>query len=65
MTMDAVAASIAHEISQPLAAIVNNGSAGLRWLTRTTPNVGKASEALRAIVDDGHRARHTRNVQTR
>jgi C4-dicarboxylate-specific signal transduction histidine kinase len=56
MTMDAVTASIAHEINQPLAAIVNNGSAALRWLTREVPNVGKASDALSAIVADGHRA---------
>jgi signal transduction histidine kinase len=56
MTMDAVAAAIAHEINQPLAAIVNNGSAALRWLTRAPPEVGKAREALRAMVDDGRRA---------
>jgi signal transduction histidine kinase len=55
MTMDAVAASIAHEINQPLAAIVNNGSAALRWLTRASPNVAKASEALQAVVENGHR----------
>lgn len=56
MTVDAVAASIAHEINQPLAAIVNNGGAGLRWLARGAPDVDKASEALKAIVNDGHRA---------
>lgn len=58
MTMDAVAASIAHEVNQPLAAIVNNGSAGLRWLARSPPDIGKASEALKAVVSDGHRANH-------
>lgn len=56
LTMDAVAASIAHEINQPLAAIVNNGSAALRWLPRATPDLGKARKALRAMLEDGRRA---------
>jgi signal transduction histidine kinase len=56
MTMDAVASSIAHEINQPLAAIVNNGSAALRWLARPTPDIRKASEALKAMLDDSRRA---------
>jgi signal transduction histidine kinase len=55
-TMDAVAASIAHEINQPLAAIVSNGGAGMRWLERPIPDVGKARETLKAMVDDGRRA---------
>jgi signal transduction histidine kinase len=56
MTIDAVTASIAHEVNQPLGAIVTNGGAGLRWLSRASPDLGKAREALQAIVDDGHRA---------
>jgi C4-dicarboxylate-specific signal transduction histidine kinase len=56
MTVRAVAASIAHEVNQPLAAIVNNGSAGLRWLAQPRPEVGKAQEILKDIVNDGHRA---------
>jgi PAS domain S-box-containing protein len=52
----AVAASIALEINQPLAAIVANGSAGLRWLANKTPNVDEARAVLKHVVDEGHRA---------
>jgi PAS domain S-box-containing protein len=55
-TMGELAASIAHEINQPLAAIVTHGSAGLRWLTRETPEVDEAREAFARIVSDGQRA---------
>ena len=55
-TMGRMAASIAHEINQPLSAIVANGSAGLRWLSRTPPELGEARESLDNIVKDGHRA---------
>jgi signal transduction histidine kinase len=51
-----VAASIAHEINQPLAAIVANGSAGLRWLARSTPDVDEARAALECIIKDGRHA---------
>jgi signal transduction histidine kinase len=54
--MDVMAASIAHEINQPLAAIVANGAAGLRWLERTAPDLEEVRAALTRIVDDGHRA---------
>jgi len=56
MTMSGMAASIAHEIKQPLAAIVASGNAGLRWLARATPDVNETRAALKRIVDDGHRA---------
>jgi PAS domain S-box-containing protein len=46
-------ASIAHEVNQPLAALVANGHACLRWLSATTPNVAKALEAAERIVKDG------------
>jgi signal transduction histidine kinase len=55
-TMGEMAASIAHEINQPLAAIVNNASASLRWLGHRPPNVERASSALKQVVDDGERA---------
>jgi len=55
-TMGAMAASIAHEINQPLAAIVLSGNAGLRWLARATPDLEEARAALKRIVDEGHRA---------
>ena len=55
-TMGRMAASMAHEINQPLGAIVANGNAGLRWLGRTPPNFDEARGALDQIVKDGHRA---------
>jgi PAS domain S-box-containing protein len=51
-----LAASIAHEVNQPLSGIVSNGSACLRFLARDTPNVEEAREAARDIVRDGKRA---------
>lgn len=56
MTGDAVAASIAHELRQPLTAMVTTADAGLRFLDRPVPNLDKAKEALRQISGDGHRA---------
>lgn len=49
-------ASIAHEINQPLAGILTNGTACLNWLAAGTPNVHEATEAARRIVRDGKRA---------
>ena len=54
--MGEITASIAHEINQPLAAMVTNARAGLRWLGSDTPELGEAESALRRIVGDGHRA---------
>ena len=56
MTGDAVSASIAHEIKQPLAGIVTGAGAGLRWLDRATPDLDEAKAALKQIIDAGHRA---------
>jgi signal transduction histidine kinase len=56
MTGDAVAASIAHEVRQPLTAMVTTADAGLRFLDRSTPNLDRAKEAFKQIVGDGHRA---------
>ena len=55
-TMGEMAASIAHEINQPLAAIVTSGHAGLRWLNRTTPELDETRASLQRIVRDGQRA---------
>jgi len=56
-TVGAMAATIAHEINQPLlAAIVANGNAGLRWLDRQDPNLEEARSAFGRVVKDGHRA---------
>lgn len=51
-----LSASIAHEINQPLAAIVSSGSAGLRWLAGTTPDIEKVTSSFKRIISDGHRA---------
>lgn len=56
MTGDAVAASIAHEVRQPLTAMVTTADAGLRFLDRPLPDLDKARESFRHIVADGHRA---------
>jgi len=56
MAMGEMAASIAHEIKQPLAAISANGNAGLRWLTRATPDIERACDVLKRIVSDTQHA---------
>lgn len=55
-TMGRLAASITHEISQPISAMVTNANSGLRWLTKPIPDIDEAREAVRAVVEDGHRA---------
>jgi C4-dicarboxylate-specific signal transduction histidine kinase len=54
-TMGAMTASIAHEVKQPLAAIVASANAGLRWLKRSEPNLAEVQSALVQIVKDSHR----------
>jgi signal transduction histidine kinase len=56
IAMDAMAASIAHEVTQPIAAMTNNSHAALILLARTPPNILEARAALDAIVSDGDRA---------
>ena len=55
-TMGELTASIAHEVNQPLAAVIANANASLRWLAAATPNLDEAREALLRIVRDGKRA---------
>ena len=55
-TVDAMAASIAHELNQPLASIVTNGNAGIRWLDRPEPNLEETRSAFKRVVSEGHRA---------
>ena len=55
-TMGELAASIAHELNQPLGSIVVNGGACLRWLEGASPNLEEAREAVEAIIRDGTRA---------
>jgi C4-dicarboxylate-specific signal transduction histidine kinase len=52
-TVGELAASIAHEINQPLGAVVTNAYACLRWLSGESANLGKAREAAERIVRDG------------
>jgi signal transduction histidine kinase len=56
MTGDAVAATIAREVKQPLSGMITNAYAGLRWLERPTPDLDEAKSAFKEIVADGHRA---------
>jgi PAS domain S-box-containing protein len=56
MTMAAMVASIAHEVSQPLAAIALNADAGVRFLAHAKPEIDEARVALKRIVDNGQRA---------
>jgi signal transduction histidine kinase len=56
IAMDAMAASIAHEIRQPLGAMVTDASASSRWLTNNPPNLDEALLALKRVVTNGHRA---------
>jgi PAS domain S-box-containing protein len=55
-TLGAMTASIAHEINQPLSAIVLNGNAALRFLLRPEPDLEEVRAGLKNIVEDGHRA---------
>jgi signal transduction histidine kinase len=56
MTGDAVAATISHEVKQPLSAMITNADAGLRFLDRSTPDLDEAKGVFQQIVADGHRA---------
>src|SRR5258705_10519181 len=51
-----LAASIAHEVNQPLAAVVANAEACLRWLDRGTPDLDAARRSVEWIIDDANRA---------
>lgn len=55
-TVGELTASIAHEINQPLAAVVANGNACLRWLAAAEPNLYEARAAAMRIVNEGRRA---------
>jgi PAS domain S-box-containing protein len=56
IAMGELAATLAHELNQPLAAIVANGGAALRWLDRAEPNFDETIQALRRIIRDAARA---------
>jgi C4-dicarboxylate-specific signal transduction histidine kinase len=56
MSMGEMATSIAHEVNQPLAAIVLNGHACLRWLSGAPPDLAEARKSVKHIVEDATRA---------
>ena len=55
-TMGQLTASIAHEVSQPIATSLTNAEAAVRWLAGPPPNLEKARQAINRIIDDGTRA---------
>ncbi|MBS9476998.1 two-component system sensor histidine kinase NtrB [Ancylobacter radicis] len=55
-TLGQLTASIAHEVNQPLAAVVTNGEACLRWLRRPSPDVGEALASVERMIANGRRA---------
>jgi PAS domain S-box-containing protein len=56
-TTGQLAASIAHEVNQPLAGVIANAEAGLRWLDRETPDLDAARRSLDWIIGDSIRAK--------
>ena len=55
-TIGQLSASIAHELKQPLSAVVTNGGATLRWLARNQPEIEEAKQAVERIIKDANRA---------
>jgi C4-dicarboxylate-specific signal transduction histidine kinase len=68
-TLGELTASIAHEVNQPIAAVLTNAEAGLHWLDRGTPDLDEARHALEGIIKDGKRAgeviRHVRALSNK
>jgi C4-dicarboxylate-specific signal transduction histidine kinase len=63
-TLGELAASIAHEVNQPLTAVVSNAEAARRWLERDTPNLDEARAAVESVIKSGYRAAEiTRRVR--
>jgi PAS domain S-box-containing protein len=56
MLLGEMTASMAHEINQPIAGVITNANAGMRWLTAEPPDLGEVRETLARIVRDGNRA---------
>ena len=55
-TMGQLSASIAHEVNQPIAALLTNAETAVRWLARQPPNLEKAKPLIDRIIGDGKRA---------
>ena len=56
VTGDAVAATVAHEVKQPLSGMITSADAGLRFLSRSVPDLDEAKEAFKQVIAGGHRA---------
>ncbi|HYZ40900.1 MAG TPA: PAS domain S-box protein, partial [Stellaceae bacterium] len=56
MLLEEMSASIAHEVNQPISAVITNANAGLRWLRARQPDLDEVGQALGRIVRDGTRA---------
>jgi signal transduction histidine kinase len=56
LTMNAMSASIAHEISQPVSAMMASADAALLWLAKLPPDLGNVRNSIKRIAIDGHRA---------
>jgi C4-dicarboxylate-specific signal transduction histidine kinase len=56
LTLGELAASIAHEVNQPLCAIAANGQACLRWFDREVPDVGAARQSVERMIETANRA---------
>jgi PAS domain S-box-containing protein len=56
LTMGELTSSIAHEVNQPLGAIVTNGNASLRLISRDPPEVERSREAIECMISDAMRA---------
>jgi len=55
-TMGELTASLAHEVNQPITAVVNGASTCVRWLTRDDPDLGEAREAALGVIRNAKRA---------
>jgi signal transduction histidine kinase len=68
-TLGELAASLSHELKQPIAASIANARVCMRWLTRDEPELQKARDAAKRVVDDGRRAagiiEHLRSFYTK
>ena len=56
MSIEAATGAIAHEIRQPLSAVASFGAAGLRWIMREPPQLEKATESLKKVLEATHQA---------
>jgi len=56
-TLGLLTASIAHEVNQPLAAIIAHGGAARRWLSKTSPDIDEAVRAIEGVIANAHRSR--------